>query len=70
MCDVLRVRRRNPVFCHNLWGFAFAVPALLLPIVELAKENLEVLERVYDGVQTVSESAAEFWQKLDAILAS
>ncbi len=66
---MLRVRRRSPVFCQNLWGFAFAVPALVLTIVELAKENLEVLERVYDGVQTVSESAAEFRQKLDAILA-
>ena len=66
---MLRVRRRSPVFCQNLWGFAFAVPALVLTIVELAKENLEVLERVYDGVQTVSDSAAEFRQKLDAILA-
>lgn len=67
---MLRVRRRSPEVCQNLWGFAFAVPALVLTIVELAKENLEVLERVYDGVQTVSESAAEFRQKLDAILAS
>ena len=30
---MLRVRRRSPVFYQNLWGFAFAVPALILLIV-------------------------------------
>ena len=134
----MRVRKRSPVFYQNVWGFAFAVPALVLLLVfsvypvlnalyigfttwslsgtpefvgldnyitmflndpentkdtpwlsvqlqdlevgvpvplipkyqELAKENLEMLERVYDGAQTVSESVAEFCQKLNSILAS
>ncbi len=30
---MLRVRRRSPVFYQNLWGFAFAVPALILLVV-------------------------------------
>jgi len=51
-------------------GLCIRVPAIVLPIVELAKENLEMLERVYDGAQTVSESVAEFCQKVNAILAS
>lgn len=47
------------------------VPVPLIPkYQELAKENLEMLERIYDGAQTISESVAEFCQKVDAILAS
>ena len=47
------------------------MPVPLIPkYQELAKENLEMLERVYDGAQTISESVAEFCQKIDTILAS
>ena len=61
----------TPLLSVQLQDLDVGVPVPLIPkYQELAKENLEMLERVYDGAQTVSESVAEFFQKVDAILAS
>lgn len=61
----------TPWLTVQLQDLDVGVPVPLIPkYQELAKENLEMLERVYDDVQTVSESVAEFCQKVNTILAS